>query len=68
VVLPAVIEHQPRALLRALVMGLPVIATAECGFGDTPGVTTVPVHDVRCLREAIEEALCLRGRPILSAA
>jgi vancomycin resistance protein VanW len=68
VVLPAVIEHQPRALLKALAMGLPVIATAECGLGDMPGVVTVPVHDARVLREAIIEALDAGARPFLSAA
>ena len=42
VVLPAVIEHQPRALLHALAAGIPVIATPACGFGERPGVATVP--------------------------
>jgi hypothetical protein len=68
VVLPAAVEHQPRALLRALAMGLPVIATAECGLGDMPGVITIPVHEVRCLREAIQAALGMDRYPILSAA
>jgi hypothetical protein len=57
VVLPAVVEHQPRALLRALAMGLPVIATEACGLGSMPGVTTVPAFDAAALREAIVSIL-----------
>jgi hypothetical protein len=61
VVLPAIIEHQPRALLRALAMGLPVIATEACGLGDVPGVATIPCFDARALREAVIAALPRAG-------
>ena len=57
VVMPALVEHQPRALLKARAMGLPVIATAECGLGDMPGVTIVPADDAGALRAAIEAVL-----------
>jgi hypothetical protein len=57
VVLPAIVEHQPRALLRAIAMGLPVIATEACGLGDMPGVKIVPAFDVAQLRRALEDAL-----------
>ncbi|MFO0993346.1 MAG: VanW family protein [Hyphomicrobiales bacterium] len=57
VVLPAIIEHQPRALLRAIAMGLPVIATEACGLGCMPGVTTVPAYDASALRNALTAAL-----------
>jgi len=57
VVLPAIVEHQPRALLRALAMGLPVIATEACGLGDMPGVTTVAACEVPQLRTALMRAL-----------
>ncbi|HEX8662466.1 MAG TPA: VanW family protein [Beijerinckiaceae bacterium] len=57
VVLPAIVEHQPRALLRALAAGIPVIATAACGLGDRPGVVTVPELDAAALRAAIEGVL-----------
>jgi VanW like protein len=57
VVLPAIVEHQPRALLRALAMGLPVIASEACGLGDLAGVTTVPMFDGAALRNAIASAL-----------
>ena len=50
VVLPALIEHQPRALLKALAHGLPVIATEECGLGAMEGVASVPAYDPEALR------------------
>ncbi|WP_052121615.1 glycosyltransferase [Inquilinus limosus] len=57
VVLPAIVEHQPRALLRALALGIPVIATAACGLDAGPGVTLVPEDDPAALREALLQAL-----------
>lgn len=53
VVLPALVEHEPRALLKALAHGLPVIATEECGLGDIDGLTTVPACDAEALRNVI---------------
>ena len=57
VVLPALVEHQPRALLLALAAGIPVIATPACGLGERPGVATVPELDAAALREALERVL-----------
>jgi hypothetical protein len=57
VVLPAVVEHQPRALLRAIALGIPVIATPACGIDEGPGVTLVPEDDAEALREALLQAL-----------
>ncbi|MGF6232353.1 hypothetical protein QFZ27_006308 [Inquilinus ginsengisoli] len=57
VVLPAIVEHQPRALLRAMALGIPVIATAACGIDAGPGVTLVPEDDAAALREALLQAL-----------
>ncbi|MBW8727956.1 MAG: glycosyltransferase [Inquilinus limosus] len=57
VVLPAIVEHQPRALLRAMALGIPVIATAACGIDEGPGVTLVPEDDAAALREALLQAL-----------
>ncbi|MFC2254106.1 VanW family protein [Labrys portucalensis] len=54
VVLPAVVEHQPRLLLAALAAGLPVIATPACGLAARPGLTLVPEEDPAALRRAIE--------------
>ena len=55
VVLPALIEHEPRALLRALAHKLPVIATPECGLGADRGVTTIPAFDSDSLRYQLEQ-------------
>jgi len=46
VVPPAWVEHQPRALLAAIALGVPVIATAARGLGALPGWQKVPVGDV----------------------
>jgi hypothetical protein len=56
-VLPAHVEHQPRALLAALARGIPVIASSACGLGELPGVLTVPAGDPSALRAAIASAL-----------
>jgi hypothetical protein len=55
VVLPAFVEHYPRALLRAVASGVPVIATAACGIEGLPGVTTIAAGDVVALRSALNE-------------
>ena len=68
VVLPAIIEHQPRALLRAMAMGLPVIATEACGLGGMPGVTTVPAYDASALRNALNTAIARNSQPERAAA
>ena len=57
VVLPAIIEHQPRALLRAQALGLPVIASTVCGLAPQPGTTLVDYDDVPALRAAIVACL-----------
>jgi len=58
VVQPAVVEDQPRALLRAIAAGLPVIATAACGLGDAyPDVTTIPALDAAALVDALRDRL-----------
>jgi hypothetical protein len=53
VVLPAHVEHAPRAALRALAQGITVIATPACGLQRIPGVICVPAGDVMALREAL---------------
>jgi hypothetical protein len=55
VVLPAWVEHQPRALLRAIAAGVPVIASRACGVEGLPGVRTIAAGDVDGLRAAIDE-------------
>jgi hypothetical protein len=53
VVQPAYVENQPRALLRALAAGIPVIATEACGLPAQPLLTIVPAGDVAALRGAM---------------
>lgn len=53
VVLPALVEHRPHTLLRALAAGLPVIATPACGLPVQPGLTIVPAEDPAALRAAL---------------
>jgi VanW like protein len=53
VVLPAWIENQPRALLRAIAAGVPVIASRACGVEGLPSVRTVAAGDVGDLRAAL---------------
>jgi glycosyltransferase involved in cell wall biosynthesis len=60
VVLPALIEHQPRTLLAALAAGIPVIATPACGLPAQPGLTLVVEDDAASLRSALEVALGAR--------
>jgi hypothetical protein len=55
VVLPAWVEQQPRALLRAIAAGVPVIASRACGVEGLPGVRTVAAGDVDGLRAALDE-------------
>jgi len=53
VVLPAHVEHAPRALLMAVSAGIPVLATLACGVQGLPGVQLVPAGDAAALREAL---------------
>ena len=57
VLLPAHIEHQPRALLRALGAGVPVVASAACGLGVRPGLTEVVPGNAQALQAAVAAAL-----------
>ncbi|MEP7008643.1 MAG: VanW family protein [Sphingomonas bacterium] len=54
VVLPAIVEHRPHTLLRAVAAGLPVIATAACGLPpQQPGMIAVAPDDSSDLRAAL---------------
>ena len=50
---PAVIEDKPRALLKALAAGLPVIASSACGLPPQPGLTVVPPDEPMVLATAL---------------
>jgi hypothetical protein len=62
VVLPAHVEHAPRAALAAVAAGIPVVATTACGLDGLPGVTSVPAGDVEALRLALSTYLSGVGR------
>ena len=53
VVLPTIVESQPRALLRALAAGVPVITTRESGLQDNCGAEFVEAIGMEELKEAI---------------
>ena len=57
---PALVEDQPRPLLRALRAGIPVVATRECGIAPRPGLTLVPAGDPAALRQALAHLLDAR--------
>jgi VanW like protein len=57
VVQPALLEDNPRPLLRAIAAGIPVICTPNCGVSGLPNVTTVEFGNVEQLRNAIWSAL-----------
>ena len=60
-VLPAHIEHAPRAALQALAAGIPVIATPACGLPPQAGLTLVVAGDVAALTDALSAALTAHG-------
>jgi vancomycin resistance protein VanW len=57
VILPAIVEHRPATLLRALAAELPVIATQACGLPPQPGLTLIEPCDPAALREAMRSLL-----------
>ena len=58
-VLPAHVEHSPRAALQALAAGLPVVATPACGIAPRPGLRLVQAGDSQALAIALAAALGL---------
>lgn len=56
VVLPAHVEHAPRAVLRAVAAGVPVVASTACGLGGLPGVCEIAPGDIDALRTALQQA------------
>lgn len=53
-VIPAWIEHQPRLALRALAMGIPVIATDACGLPENALLMSLSKPDGDTLRLIME--------------
>jgi len=50
---PTYIEHQPRLLLRAIALGIPIITTTAAGIPAQKGVTVLPIGDYEALKEAV---------------
>ncbi|MDH6592421.1 glycosyltransferase involved in cell wall biosynthesis [Variovorax sp. TBS-050B] len=67
-VLPAHVEHAPRALLRALAAGVPVVASTACGLSGLAGVQEVAPGDVAGLRAALLQALPSAPRATIAGA
>jgi hypothetical protein len=67
VVLPAHVEHSPRAALRALACGIPVVASPACGLQAMPSVTVVPAGDAAALRSALQNVLWPTRSPMSAA-
>lgn len=57
VLLPAIVEHRPFMLLRALTSGVPAIATPACGLPPQHGLTIVAPDDPDALRAALTALL-----------
>lgn len=57
VVFPTLIEHQPRMLLKAIALGIPVVTTKAAGLPEMEGVTLVPEGNVDALKEAVNRIL-----------
>ncbi|MES2981652.1 MAG: VanW family protein [Verrucomicrobiota bacterium] len=54
-VIPAWVEHEPRLALRALAMGLPVIASKACGLAPHLFLHEIDAGDVEALKALLEE-------------
>lgn len=52
IVYPTTVEHQPRLLLKALAMGIPIITTPAAGLPESELVTIVPTNDYEALKAA----------------
>ena len=57
VVLPAHVEHRPRRLIAAAAMGIPVIATENCGIANVRGINTVKSGDAAAIHTEIIKLL-----------
>jgi hypothetical protein len=57
VVQPALIEERPRHLLAAMASGVPIVATAACGFLPQDGATIVPADHAQALITALKSLL-----------
>ncbi|TGK35101.1 hypothetical protein EHQ12_16010 [Leptospira gomenensis] len=59
VVYPTYVEHQPRQLLKAISLGIPVITTTASGLTTQKNVTVLPVGDYESLKREVRSRLGL---------
>lgn len=59
VVYPTYVEHQPRLLLKALALGLPVITTTASGLKPSENVTIIEAGDYDALKYAVDAQLSI---------
>jgi hypothetical protein len=57
VVYPTYIEHQPRQLLKAIAMGIPVITTTACGLDSSEKIKIFPLNDIEGIKNEVQKAL-----------
>ncbi len=57
VIYPAYVEHQPRILLKAIALGIPVITTTAVGLEPSDKVSIVPVGNYEALKDALNQLL-----------
>ena len=57
VVLPAFVENQPRRLLLAAAMGIPVVVSDACGLDRSAGIDVVPMGDQLAFSAAVARVL-----------
>jgi len=55
VVYPTYVEHQPRLLLKALAMGIPVITTTACGLSPADNLIIIPIGDYETFKQTVEQ-------------
>ncbi len=54
-IIPAWVEHEPRLALKALALGIPVIASRACGLSKHPLLREIDAGDIPALKAAMAE-------------
>jgi hypothetical protein len=57
IVYPTYIEHQPRVLLKAIALGVPIITTSACGLTKLDNLTIIPIGDYDALKQSVKKYL-----------
>lgn len=64
VVYPTYVEHQPRLLMKALAIGIPVITTTACGLLPTDNLTIIPIGDYETLKQTVKQWTDKKPEPL----